>query len=120
MNIENITRAFLVWRSPFTGKEHKVAIISEQDGETTLTYCPTGAAKDEGFTGYLAFNMNKKAHNRNVMESFSTRLPSPSRSDYHKFLKHWGIPEDAGFSSLTLLTITGGRLPRDTFSFCRG
>jgi hypothetical protein len=77
------------------------------------------AAKALGFDGYPSFSIGKEIHDQNVEGAFSRRVISKKRLDlpdcaeYHRL----DLEEVKKASVFTLLAYTGGRLPKDFYSF---
>lgn len=111
----------LTWQSPEPSrKRYCVGTVTlEDNGNCTLTYnieSPAFAeAKENGFTGYPAFNLADNHKFNDVLDTFSRRLPPKSRTDFKKFLSNNCLPENFCGSNFSLIAHSGIRLPGDTF-----
>lgn len=116
------SRLYLVWQAP-EGRSRARRVVGElinENAAVTFKYLTdtedyTKALAD-GFDGYPAFNLKSAEHKNNVQEVFLRRLPAKSRSDFTKYLRKFGIRQDAEISDFSLLGYTEAKLPNDGFS----
>jgi hypothetical protein len=72
-------------------------------------------AKDEGFKGYPAFDLNAAEHKSNVLNSFLRRVPPRKREDFPAYLARHNLPANELLSDMALLAYTNAKLPSDGF-----
>ena len=113
-------RLLLVWqaREHARRSRHVVGELRlNDDGEVNFSYLVESddfaAAKDRGFDGYPAFDVEIEHHNQGVMSAFMRRLPPKSRADFSRYLELHRI--NAGLSDFQLLAYTGAKLTNDGF-----
>ena len=96
-----------------------VGVVKNGEGArfSYLTGDDLDEARRRGFAGYPAFTSFDTEYQSGVIESVSSRLPIPKRSDYDAYLSHWFIDPAARPTPLEVLAYTGGTLPRDGFGF---
>lgn len=73
-------------------------------------------AKNLGFQGYPAFNIESENH-QNAFDTFARRIPPRTRSDFQEYLKFLRIDPNVIISDFALLGYSGASLPSDAFSF---
>lgn len=113
-------RLLLVWqaREHARRSRHVVGELRlNDDGEVNFSYLVESddfaAAKERGFDGYPAFDVEVEHHNQGVMSAFMRRLPPKSRADFSRYLELHRI--NAGLSDFQLLAYTGAKLTNDGF-----
>lgn len=119
MDLPDSRRAFLTWQH-LDRRRHIVAEVELQNERLVFRYLEDRDLEDakmKGFTGYPAFPDFSHEYTNGVLESFESRLPSPRRGDFQRYLDYWFVSADASPTPFQLLVHTGGALPRDGFRF---
>jgi len=116
-----IEEALLTWQDP-EGRRRQIVGVArlEPEGGASFRYLKDqdlDAARSCGFEGYPAFPKFQKTYRQGVLQSFTSRLTSAARRDYHKYLEYWFVDSGAEPTPFQLLAHTGGVLPRDGFRF---
>lgn len=72
---------------------------------------------DAGYVGFPSFYPADKPQvfSVDVITAFRRRLPPEKRSDFQQYLMHYGLDVAAEVDDMTLLGVTGARLPSDGF-----
>jgi hypothetical protein len=110
----------LSWRQGSGHRRHMVGILKKSASKgVTFQYLPENIekAKEQGFVPYTEFPEIDKTYSDNVLETFSTRLTKPERTDISDFYKFWEIAEKNKDDKFYLLAKTQGFLPTDNFEF---
>ncbi len=115
-------RLLLSWQPPRSELNRMRLFVGElrRDGnDADLVYLTETnefrQAKEQGFEFYHGFKTEQNVH-KNVLNTFTKRLPPRNRRDFNKFLKALRIKPDAEISDFALLGYSGARLPDDTFT----
>lgn len=118
-------RALLVWQRPLeeNGRRDRCAVaeLTQHSNGFHFEYFPEQqlrAAREAGFSGYPGLPIGDPNLNPIARDVLMRRLPPRGRADFSEFLQRFGLPFDAQYSDLTLLTYTGARLTSDSFSIC--
>ena len=110
---------FLTWKPTAQSERYVIAQLVRR-GETYRFSYLAGPDLDKarrvGFTGYPSFPELKKEYTQNVIESFGSRIPARTRTDFENTLKLWKI-ENSQISDFDFLAVTGGELATDHFRF---
>jgi hypothetical protein len=110
----------LSWRQGSGHRRHLVGILKKSASKgVSFQYIQenTDKAKEQGFVPYTEFPEIDKIYTDNVLETFSTRLTKPERTDISDFYKFWEISEKNKDDKFYLLAKTQGFLPTDNFEF---
>ncbi len=116
MNTKTIN---LTWQPSLHNTRYVVGMLTRELGRYSFAYVPGKDLNDAqklGFKGYPAFPHFDQTYTQNVIESFGSRIPPRSRSDFKTILKMWEI-DDENISDFDFLAITGGQLATDLFLF---
>lgn len=111
---------FLTWRQGSGHRRHIVGILKKSASKgVSFQYLQENIekAKEQGFVPYTEFPEIDKIYTDNVLETFSTRLTKPERTDISDFYKFWEIAEKNKDDRFYLLAKTQGFLPTDNFEF---
>lgn len=117
-------RLWLVWRPPISAAVRSRRTVAEIVADTEgagvkLRYLYETPdfikAKEEGFTGYPAFDCSQQQHSEGVLGSFMRRLPPRKRDDFANYLRQHRLPTSAVISDMALLGYTNAKLPGDSF-----
>lgn len=119
--LPEIRQALLTWQDPIDRRRCVVG-VAEQDPEGRLSFRylhddSLAQARRSGFEGYPAFPDFDKVYTNGVLQSFKSRLTSPQRRDFSKYLEYWFVDAAALPTAFQLLAHTGAALPRDEFRF---
>lgn len=121
-NIAEFERLLLTWQPKSGGTRYVVGQIeTNPHSGYVFEYLPElpdfSAAKDKGFVGFPAFDINTKVHEHNVLDIFAKRLPPKSRGDFKAYLSSHRLPESfiETNSMFSLLAYTGAKSPADGF-----
>ncbi len=111
---------FLTWRQGSGHRRHIVGVLKKSASMgISFRYLQENIenAKEQGFVPYTEFPEIDKIYTDNVLETFSTRLTKPERTDISDFYKFWEIAEKNKDDKFYLLAKTQGFLPTDNFEF---
>ena len=111
---------FLTWRQGSGHRRHIVGVLKKSATKGVIfQYLQKNIdkAKEHGFVPYTEFPEIDKIYTDNVLETFSTRLTKPERTDISDFYKFWEIVEKNKDDKFYLLAKTQGFLPTDNFEF---
>lgn len=111
---------FLSWRQGSGHRRHIVGILKKSVSKgVTFQYLKENIekAKEHGFEPYTEFPEIDKIYTDNVLETFSTRLTKPERTDISDFYSFWEIAPKNKDDKFYLLAKTQGFLPTDNFEF---
>nr|DAL57909.1 MAG TPA_asm: Helicase-like transcription factor/DNA repair, DNA BINDING PROTEIN-DNA.38A [Caudoviricetes sp.] len=123
--IENIpmpSRLLLTWQPVDGGSRYVIGELLQDESEgyefNYLTDSKDFAkARDNGFRGFPAFDIKVATHRKDVMQTFSRRLPSRKREDFDDYLLTFRLPADFRENDFVLLACTGGKVASDGFYF---
>ena len=116
------SRLLLAWQSPDPSGERTRFAVAElvPDGaDCILRYLEgpeTQRAKELGFVGYPAFDIDQSEHRGGVLAAFVRRIPPRVRSDFAAYKAQFRIKPELRLSDFALLAYTGAKLPSDGFS----
>lgn len=116
--MENKT-IYLTWQPSLHNTRYVVGALTRNQQGHSFAYVPgkdLTEAQKLGFKGYPAFPHFDQTYTQNVIESFGSRIPPRSRSDFKTILKLWEI-QDENISDFDFLAVTGGQLATDLFLF---
>src|SRR5712692_651850 len=85
---------YLTWKPTAQSERFVVAQLTRQGGTYQFSYVPgpeLDKARRLGFTGYPSFPDLKKEYTQNVIESFGSRIPARTRTDFESTLRLWMI-----------------------------
>lgn len=105
---------WLIWKNPKTRRRYLVGILTKHDNNYNFKYSKNEKIPD--FDYFPGFNkIDDVYNNTELFTNILNRLPNPSRPDYEKILKSYGLNRDS--SNMEILEKTRGRLLTDTFEF---
>ncbi len=111
---------FLSWRQGSGHRRHIVGVLKKAASKgVSFQYLQENIekAREQGFVPYTEFPEIEKIYTENVLETFSSRLTKPERTDISDFYKFWEIAEKNKDDKFYLLAKTQGFLPTDNFEF---
>src|SRR5260221_8913205 len=114
-----IKTIYLTWQPTLHSGRHIVGALERGQHGYSFSYVhgkDLEEAQKLGFKGYPAFPQIDQRYTQNVIESFGSRVPPRSRSDFESTLKLWEI-QDENISDFDFLAVTGGQLATDLFLF---
>ena len=126
------TKLTLAWEAPKAYADRKRWAVGELvAGDETATFryfqgdefsrfnCDRNLQdlKAAGYRGYPTFQQFESSgtFSEKVLEAFLRRLPPADRSDFAKYLQHFRLPPESKLSPMSLLAVTGAKLPGDGF-----
>ena len=95
-------------------------LLSDAEENTVFRYLVNtpdfAAAKEAGFQGFPAFDVDTVEFTNSPIETFIRRLPPRNREDFADFLAQHRLPSPFDYSDMALLGYTGAKLPSDGFA----
>jgi hypothetical protein len=109
--LDQLDRLFVLWSEPTDGTRHVIGQLWREHGQFAFGYVPeVDAAMRRGFELLPEFPdkrpLFKPYRSPYLFSTFAQRIPSPSRPDYARILRSWGV--QLGDDPLEVLRLSGG------------